>query len=48
MNLLLTQEDVDVNLKDPDDGWTSLWFVAERCHKAVVEQLLAQKDVDVN
>lgn len=45
MNLLLTQEDIDVNPKDLN--WTSLWFAAARRHEAA-ELLLARKDVDVN
>ena len=47
VDLLLTKDDVDINLKDSQYNRTPLSWAAENGHEAVVKQLLATGKVDV-
>jgi ankyrin repeat protein len=48
VQLLLTQDDVDINLKDPQFDRTPLSWAAEDGQDGIVMQLLATENVDVN
>ena len=46
--LLVEHNDVDVNARDEETGWSALTLAASEGHEAVVKLLLERDDVDVN
>ncbi|KAI9783411.1 MAG: hypothetical protein M1839_003946 [Geoglossum umbratile] len=48
VKLLLAKDEVDINSKDSEFGWTALSWAAGKGHEAVVKLLLAKHGVDIN